>query len=360
MYIQKISPKTTPLCYLPCNKLICYKDGSLLEMIDSIVVKRHSIFHSMKERIAASSHLLYRGLRLGIHTAVTISAESIVFSIGNILYEYNLKEEKLSDGFCLVDRIRPLVFTKVKGVEGFEDMLIFGGYLGNPNKNPVHIYKRVKPDRWEIVYTFLQGAINHVHNIVADPYRKCLWAFTGDFDEAAAIWKITDNFQKVERVCSNDQKYRACVVYALPEGLLYATDAPFADNYIYLMQEDLSVTPLYPIGGSCIYGCQWKDKYVFSSTVEADGRNQTKMQFLFSRKRGAGINDDYIHLYCGNLEAGFEEIYKEKKDMWQFLFQFGVFKFPTGKNNSDMLYFQPVATNNNDLKLLALKETNTK
>jgi hypothetical protein len=80
------------------------------------------------------------------------------------------------------------------------------------------------------------------------------------------------------------------------------------------------------------------------------------MQFLFSRKRGIGIKDDYVHIYCGNLKNGFEDIYKEKKDMWQYLFQFGVFKFPAGKNNSDTLYFQPVATNKNDLKLLALKE----
>jgi len=354
--IAKVINRTTPLCFLPCGKLIGYKDGNLLEMENGVLEKKYPIFHTNKEKFVARSHLLFRGLRLGIRTAVALSDELIVCSIGNMLYEYNLKDKKLSDGFCLVDRIRPLIFTDVKGVEGFDDMLIFGGYLANPDKNPVHIYKRVYADKWEIVYTFPQSAINHVHNIVADPYRKCLWAFTGDFDEASAIWKITDNFKSVERVFCNDQMYRACAAFALPEGLLYATDAPFAEDYIYLMKEDLSVEQINSIGGSCIYGCQWKDKYVFSSTVEADGRNQTKMQFLFSRKCGAGIKDDYVHLYCGNLETGFKEIYKEKKDIWQFLFQFGVFKFPMGKNESDLLYFQPVATDKNDLNLMVYKK----
>lgn len=61
-------------------------------------------------------------------------------------------------------------------------------------------------------------------------------------------------------------------------------------------------------------------------------------------------------MYCGNLQEGFTEIYKEKKDcMPYYTFQFGVFKFPYGVNNTDTLYFQPVATRN-DLKLMRLKD----
>ena len=76
-----------------------------------------------------------------------------------------------------------------------------------------------------------------------------------------------------------------------------------------------------------------------------------------SRKRGGGIKDDYVHLYSGSLSEGFNEIYKEKKDILPlYTFQFGVFKFPCGTNESDTLCFQPVATNNNDLNLMAYKE----
>ena len=240
---------------------------------------------------------------------------------------------------------------------GFQDGIYFGGYLGNMDKNPVNVYHRVGEDKWEMVYTFPKGAINHVHAIVSDPYRNCLWIFTGDFDDSAAIWKVTDGFKKVERVACNDQKYRGCVVFVLPEGLLYATDAPFADDYIYLMDPETNeVKEICPIDGSCIYGCQWKDKYVFSSTVEGDGRNTSKMEFLFGRKRGAGIKDDFVHMYCGNLKDGFRKIFKERKDgMPYYTFQFGVFKFPYGINNSDVLYFQPVATKKNDLCLMAYR-----
>ena len=81
------------------------------------------------------------------------------------------------------------------------------------------------------------------------------------------------------------------------------------------------------------------------------------MQFIFGRKRGSGIKDDYVHLYCGNIDKGFEEIYKERKDRLPFYtFQFGAFKFPQGVNNSDILSFQPLATMDNDMDLISFKK----
>ena len=298
--------------------------------------------------------LAYRLLRLGIRTALAIDKENVVLSVGNWLYELNLNTGLMSKGYFCGEGIRPLIITEVKGIQGFEDGLYYGGYLSNMNEKPVSVYHRTGVDHWDIVYTFPEKTINHVHNIITDTYRHSLWIFTGDFDEASAIWKVTDGFKKVERVACNNQKYRGCVVFTLPEGLLYATDSPFTDDYIYLMNtETYEVKKMIPIAGSCIYGCQWKDNYVFSSTVEGDGRNTPRVEFYFGRKRGAGIKDDYVHMYCGNLQEDFKEIYKEEKDcMPYYTFQFGVFKFPYGVNNTDYLYFQPVATKDNDLKLM--------
>lgn len=349
---------TIPLCFLPDGKLVCYQGGDVIVFEDKVEVKRIRVFGSFKERFLSRSKLLSRFLRFGVRTSEAISLSRILLALGNMLYELDLETGKLSNGFFCGEGIRPLIFTTAKGIEGIDDSIYFGGYLGNDEMKPVSIYKRLDTDNWEKVYTFDEGTINHVHNIVSDPYHNCLWAFTGDFGEASAIWRITENFKKVERVVFNNQKYRGCVVYALPEGLLYATDAPFADDFIYLMNpKTYEVKEICPIDGSCIYGCQWKNKYVFSSTVEGDGRNMSRIEWLFTRKRGAGIKDDYVHMYLGNLKDGFREIYKEKKDgMPYYTFQFGVFKFPYGINYSEVLYFQPVATKNNDQDLMVYSE----
>lgn len=357
MQLNSCLKNTTPLCYLPDGQLVCYRRGYIYVLKEGGKVCKFPFPTGVKERLFGWNRYSTRLMRFGVRTAIAMDNKHVLLSQGNNLFEMNLTDGELSKGWFCGDGIRPLAFADVKGIEGFDDGICFGGYLGNNEKLPVNIYRRKEVDNWEVVYTFPQGAINHVHSIVVDPYRNCLWAFTGDFDEASAIWKITDNFKKVKRVLSNDQKYRGCVAFALPEGLLYATDAPFADDYIYLLNTvTLETKELYPIHGSCIYGCKWKDKYIFSSTVEGDGRNTSRMEFFFGRKRGAGIKDDYVHMYMGNLKDGFMETYKEKKDcMPYYTFQFGVFKFPAGENNYDTLYFQPVATRKNDFELMSYR-----
>jgi len=356
MKTHVLKRNTAPLCVMSNGEVLCSHRNELTLICNNGAVRDVGRLDIVGKTFFGNRYL-NRFFRTGVRTAIALNDNNVLLTVANKIVEYDLNQRIATTGFTLPQGIRPLVFTEIKDLNGFDDGIYFGGYLGNMDKKPVDVYHRVGVDKWEIVYTFPEGSINHVHNIVADPYRECLWIFTGDFDEASAIWKATDGFKKVERVACNDQKYRGCVVYALSEGLLYATDAPFANDYIYLMNPDtLEHKVLFPIDGSCIYGCQWKDKFVFSSTVEGDGRNMSRMEWLFTRKRGAGIKDDYVHMYMGNLQEGFKEIYKEKKDcMPYYTFQFGVFKFPAGVNNSDTLYFQPVATKMNDLNLMGIK-----
>lgn len=333
---------------------MCYHYGSVLLMRDEIVQAVLSLPVGLKERMAGRGRILTRLLRFGVRAAIALDNEHLIISIGNLLYELDLHQGVLSPGWNCGEGIRPLVFSMVKDVTGLDDGVYFGGYLKNNNKKPVSIYHHIDVDNWDVIYTFPEGAINHIHTIVPDKFRNCLWLLTGDFGDAAAIWKVTDGFRKVERVAFGDQKWRGCVAFALPEGLLYATDTPFADNHIYLLKDDKTVESISAISGSCIYGCQWKDRFVFSSTVEADGRDETPWKLLTSKKRGKGIKDDYVRMYVGNLADGFEEVYKVKKDWLPFAFQFGVFKFPIGTNSSNTLYCQPVATSANDMKLIGM------
>lgn len=357
MIVESYGKGITPLCMLPSGKLVGYKAGNIIIFQNGKVEKSLPILFIKKERIFGRCRFLFRLFRMGIRTALAMDDQHILLSIRNTIYEFNIEDGKLSDGYNCGDGIRPLIFTNVSDISSVEDGIYFGGYLGNKDKKPVHIYKRIARDRWKIVYTFPQGAINHVHAIIADHYRECLWIFTGDFDNAAAIWKVHDNFKKVEYIVGGRQCYRGCVGFAIPEGLLYATDSPFSSNYINLFNtNNLKISNLFPLHGSCIYGEKWNDKYVFSSSVEGDGRNNTRFQFLFGRKKGVGIKDDFVHLYIGDITEGFSEIFKLKKDIMPFYtFQFGVFKFPYGENHTDTLFFQPIATSKNDLNLLALK-----
>ncbi len=354
MRLLNLYKNMTPLCFLPNGKLVCYYRGGVQVLRDNQVEKIVPFPVSVKEKMLGWSKKMSRLFRFGFRAAIALDNDHLVLSRGNSLFELDLQTGSFSSGWYCGDGIRPLVLSKVDGIYSFPDGVYFGGYLKNNEKNPVNIYRRKDRDNWEVVFSFPKNTINHVHAIVPDKYRNCLWVLTGDFGDAAAIWKFIDGFNKVERFAYGDQKWRGCVAFALPEGLLYATDTPFADNHIFLLIEDGTIETLANLFGSCIYGCQWKDKYVFSSTVEADGRNETFLKLLFCPQRGSGIVDNYVHMYVGDIVNGFHEVYKERKDWLPFVFQFGAFKFPAGVNNGDKLYFQPVATEQNDLSLVSL------
>lgn len=357
--IERLAAKTTPLCFMPDGRLVCYQYGDIVLYCDNIELLRFPLFQSFKERILGRNKLFSRFMRLGIRSAIAIDNITIVLTVGNELYDLNICTGKLSDGFNCGEGVRPLILSSISNVNGFQDGVYFGGYLRNFEKNPVCIYHRKGVDKWEIVYTFPFGSINHVHNIIPDSYRKCLWILTGDFGKSAAIWRAKNGFKSVECVVGGEQKWRGCVAFAEPEGLIYATDAPFTKNHIYLLKEDGTAETICELPGSCIYGCQWNGNYVFSTTVEADGRNETMLRLLLGWKKGAGIIDRKVHLYVGNLKTGFKEAYKEQKDWWPFIFQFGAIRFPVGVNNSDTLFFQPIATKVNDMKLIGFEKDKT-
>lgn len=355
MKIDRILSNTVPLCSLPNGKLICYQRGNILVLNEGDVESRFSCHTNFTEQLFGWSRLATRLMRFGVRAALALDNEHIILSKGDYLIELNLTNGNYSKGWSCEEGVRPLAFTRCVGLSAIDDGVYFGGYLTNMHKKPVNIYRRTGIDTWEIVYTFPQDTINHIHNIIVDPYRNCLWVFTGDFEQASAIWRVTDNFKRVDCVVNNDQKYRGCIAFVQPEGLLYATDAPFAMNYIYLLNpESLELKKVFPLHGSCIYGCKWKDSYVFSSTVEGDGRDESLFEFCFGRKRGPGIIDENVHLYSGNLTSGFKEIYFDKKDWFPFIFQFGVFRLPCGDIQSEHIYCQPIGTVHDDLCLIEL------
>jgi hypothetical protein len=358
---HKFVKRISPVLFLDDGKLLGYKNGSIyyFDCILFRALNKKLLFTNLKEYILYRLPMIRRLFRLGIRTSIQINNEIVLLFLNKKIYELNIITNKVSNGYEPETGVRPLYFSNIDNdIKGFNSQVVFGGYLSNSTKKEVHIYKRVGVDSWDVVFTFDKGEINHIHNIIPDKYNDCVWIFTGDFDKSAAIWKVTDNFKNVERVVSNSQIYRGCIGFPTKEGLIYATDAPFHDNTIRILKQkgnNWVSEKICDIDGSSIYGCKYKDKFVFSTTVEPDGRGSSLLKSMFYQKRGVGIKDNFTHIYIGNYEKNFKDIFKLEKDIWPFIFQFGTIKFPSGENNTDYLVFEPVATKKYDQKLVKLK-----
>lgn len=256
-----------------------------------------------------------------------------------------------SQSVCLLDFCNQSLSPIQTSRSGFSNPLnlcsdgqyvYWGDYGDNSTHEEVNIYRVDASLNTEVIYSFPKGAIRHIHNIIWDDANKKFYILTGDLEETSGIYESDSEWKDVRPVVVGSQQYRAVVGFPYENGLVYATDSVSEENQIYLLQ-DGGVKSLAPFPGSCIYGTETKDYYVFSSTVEPpEGRGFFN---LFTYKLGKGIKDRYAHIITvRKSDLKVEEVYKAKKDIWPMkLFQYGTFMFPKGQNKSNDLFFNVVA-----------------
>ncbi|UFH46681.1 hypothetical protein LNP27_01220 [Flavobacterium galactosidilyticum] len=298
--------------------------------------------------------LIWRVLRLGVRYAVAISDDKLLVVFDKKFFEINILTNSYKVTFDIPRGNRPLNIAKVENLSSFDDTLYFGEYFGNFKRESVNIYKRLLNGKWIIVYSFPEGIIEHVHAIIPDSYRNCLWILTGDFDNASGIWMAKNDFKDVKPILRGEQIFRACVAFPEEKGIVYATDSQFETNSIRILYEkenDEWVSDfICEINGPAIYGCKVKDNLFFSTSVEGDSESKGRFFKFLDRQPGPGIKEGFSHIVGGNLEKGFASLTRNKKDMFPFiLFQFGAITFPTGINETEFLFAHNISLKNNNL-----------
>jgi len=358
--ISHIEKGFKPLCFIKSDLLVF--DNMSLFLMD---LDNYSKIHicdfktTLKQKLLYKSRLLTRLLRIEPRGVLNIDDNNVLISFKGSIYHLNLKSKKLLS----VHRFRngmsaPLVLTSIKNIAGFDEQYCYGEYFSNHEKKEVKIYGCDKDLlKWRELYRFGKGEINHIHSIIPDSYNNRVWIFTGDFGNAAGIWYTEDNFKTVNRYLYGSQQYRSCVGFPTNNGLIYATDTPMENNYIYIADSNKDIRKLFELEGSSIYGMKMNNNYVFSTAVErhSDGR-QGKLSLL-SYKRGLGIKSWYSQIVIGNLEEGFVTTAKFKKDLFPMaLMQYGTITFPSGNNPTNKIILYGSALKQIDGHLLIIEK----
>lgn len=355
LVVSHVIKKSIPLCFISDDKLLMAKSNKLF--IYNLETKQEQFIVSLPisffRKQLSKNNLIFRLLRLGVRMALPIESEKILVVFENYFFELDLQTQNIKKTFHILRGNRPLNITRISGVANFEDSLYFGEYFVNFKKLPVHIYKRNVEGDWDIVWTFPEGTIEHVHNIVPDPSNNCVWILVGDFDNAAGIWRATDNFKVMEPVLKGKQIYRACVAFPTKEGLLYATDSQYEKNSLRMLKnkpEGWVSEHVADLNGPVIYGGKVNDLFFFSTSVEGDSLSKGRIGRYFDKEPGPGLLSNEAVIVGGNVDLGFENLYKNKKDVYPFfLFQFGGIIFPFGENKSKYLVTYNMALNKNNL-----------
>lgn len=275
--------------------------------------------------------LVRRALRAEPSAAVNLDESRVLVALGSQFWTVDLNTGAKCLDFVVPLGRKALHIERVHSPTGLGPGHYFGEYFGNPQKEEASIWFRSDGDAtWRKVFTFAAGEVNHIHSVLHDPYRDCMWILTGDLGDAAAIWQADTSWRRVTCLGSGQQMLRAAWLHIRPDCLYYATDTQLEQNFLMRVTFDGDVaafTALSPLPGSSIYGVASGDSFFFSTAVEPGGHGKSKIGTLFSRRRGPGIRDDCAYVFELSATGNPTLVLGAPKDVWPLvLFQFGTFR----------------------------------
>lgn len=349
----KIIGKYKPLCNTKYGLLLYKKEGIyLLDGKSESITLVVNIFFSGIKKFISKFRLGERAMRLYARASIEIDEGALV-SFNKSIYYVNINKKTITKEHTYrAGMNNPLSFARIHSINGFENCIAYGEYTANPNKEAVAIYARYN-NMWRKVYEFPTNTIKHIHAIIPDAKNSRVLILTGDDDRESGFWAAYNNFSKVEPLMVGKQAYRSCTALPVENGILYATDTPFEDNYIYFAYEKDGIwinDKLYQINGPCIFNVHNHDRLIISTSVEPPA-DINGIRYLLSRKVAPGIKKRETQVVIGNKEGGFKVIARFKKDFFPMaLFEFGNVIMVDGSDNT--IYLYPVSVKKFDGKLL--------
>lgn len=284
--------------------------------------------------ITSRSALTYRLVRDGFHALVVLDDQTMVGAVPGAL----VTRTPGSDEFHVTHQVqrgtRPLHVTAVPS-----GSIYWGEYFDNREGAEVHIY--VSTDRgrtWQIAYTFPAGSIRHVHNIVYDRWRDCLWILTGDEGPECKVLRASYDLLSMERsvevVLAGNQQARAVAAIPTQNGLYLATDTPFEKNHVYRLDREGNIEQVADLASSSIFGCQVGEAMFFSTMIEPSAVNTSREVHLAGSRDGT----NWQVLACW-----------KKDNLPMRYFQYGNAFLPDGENSTRYLAATTIAVETDDL-----------
>jgi len=281
--------------------------------------------------MSSASRLGFRLFRDGFHTLNKLPTNHLIAAVPKAIVVLAPGDDEFRISHRVGRGTRPLHIASTPGGQ-----IYWGEYFDNPKRDEVHVYTSTDHGRtWNVAYTFPQGAIRHVHNIVYDEWENCLWVLTGDEGAECRILKASHDFRHVEVVISGNQQARAVALVPTQEALYFSSDTPLEANYVYSLDRRGNLRKLTGMSSSSIYGCRVGDAIFFSTMIEPTNINQDKNARVYGSEDGENWHSPLAW----------------RKDIWpKGLFQFGNVLLPDGSNKGNVLALTAVAVKKDDLQ----------
>ncbi len=303
-----------------------------------------------KKKLLSKYRISNRLLRLEPRSFVLVKENVFLISVLHKVWLLDVEKKTLVS-----------VFNSRKNFSDNLNFCTYNGkvYWGDYGINVIHelinIYEMNNEGKVRIVYTFPKGDVIHVHNIFLDETKSKFWILMGDNETKAGIYTASLDWKEVKPVKVGKQCFRSVVGFPYQGGLLYATDSVDFDNHLRLIEADGTERILSEINGSCIYGGEAKDYFLFSTTVEP--RAGAGFKHLFENRLGGGIKSWDVHIIAVSKKDLTIRTVKTFRKDWlpMVLFQYGRVRFAGCQENTNTVWCSPVACKKYDGKSIKIE-----
>lgn len=228
--------------------------------------------------IAGKSTWLSRFLRRGVHHLAIIKDNYVVFRKGKV-------ETYDNEGTLLS------VFNDFKGSRPLKvycdsEILIFGEYWSNKNREEVRIFYSREGIHWCSKVVFGPNSIRHIHGIYHDKYRNKFLILTGDADSESGIFQTSD-FVNIDKILSGSQATRAVSLIVEEERFILPMDSPLEPNYIQSFdRSSKKLSRLIWIAGSAFHASIIGGVYFVTTVTEKSETNHTEHAKIYASLDG--------------------------------------------------------------------------
>jgi len=279
--------------------------------------------------LTSRSRLTYRLVRDGFHALAVHPGGNLIAAVPGAIATLASGGSEFRVAHSLLRGTRPLHITATP-----DGRVYWGEYFDNPRRDEVHIYTSDDAGTsWNVAHAFPEHSIRHIHNIVYDRWRNCLWIFTGDYGKECRILKASLDLATIDEVVAGNQQARAVAAVVAEDGLYFASDTPLEQNYIYYLDLNGHVKKCSALPSSSICACYNRSGMFFSAMIEPSPVNPGRDVTLVGSSNG----------------ERWDVLERWRKDSWPMkYFQYGNAFLPDGENSTDLLAATTVAVTGAD------------
>lgn len=219
-----------------------------------------------------------------------------------------------------------------------QEYIYYGEYFPNPKRKEVNIFRSKDGLDWEIIYSFPEKSIKHVHVLQYDTFSNKIWFSTGDANKECILGFTDLDFSNLTMIGKNSQKWRSLEFVFSEDRVYWGMDTPLVQSTIVSYnRRNERVETIANFDGP-IYNFKKIGKKGYIIVTATEG--------------GISEWDDRAHVWYSSNLYDWEDRISYKKDALPIKFGYG--RLLLANNISDRIIFSGLALKEIENKLVIL------